>query len=403
MLAEDSFLGSSESESRALIHLIQQMSQSLGLLRVAFDSTGEAMLIVDESAAVRWANQQAADLWGGGITLQMVGKSLSTLLQFYHLDRSPLGEEEPSHPLQQALSAEGGNSYLIRALTAYAPEQTQLIRRTVSWRQIMQMDQSFILLIFRDLDPLEKALARQRQFIDNLAHELRTPLAIISGTLRRLRRKKQLASNIMQPLADAAEETQRMVNLVDNLLLLSELDTDCRLWRLQVDSVMNFVDQWIVRLDSESRGCIHVLSTTESDAYQVQLDQDAFYLVLDNLLSNSRRFCRSKPFIQIRLVQAASSHVILQFIDDGPGIKNDDDCLAVFERFTRIEEHRNAVITDGGGLCLSLVKSLMAGMGGSVSCSSSQELLGAGRQGLVVTLKFPRLKLNRGMDRSDQR
>ena len=84
MLAEDSFSGSAESRS-----LIQQMSQSLGLLRVAFDSTGEAMLIVDESSAVRWANQQAADLWGGGITLQMVGRPLSALLQFYHLDRSP--------------------------------------------------------------------------------------------------------------------------------------------------------------------------------------------------------------------------------------------------------------------------------------------------------------------------
>ena len=59
MLAEDSFSGSAESRS-----LIQQMSQSLGLLRVAFDSTGEAMLIVDESSAVRWANQQAADHWG---------------------------------------------------------------------------------------------------------------------------------------------------------------------------------------------------------------------------------------------------------------------------------------------------------------------------------------------------
>ena len=76
MLAENSSSGSADSGS-----LIQQMSQSLGLLRVAFDSTGEAMLIVDESSAVRWANQQAADLWGGGITLQMVGRPLSALLR----------------------------------------------------------------------------------------------------------------------------------------------------------------------------------------------------------------------------------------------------------------------------------------------------------------------------------
>ena len=50
--------------------LIEQLRQSLGLLRVAFDSTGEAMLIIDESRVVRWANQQAADLWGRGITVR---------------------------------------------------------------------------------------------------------------------------------------------------------------------------------------------------------------------------------------------------------------------------------------------------------------------------------------------
>ena len=393
MLAEDSFSGSAEAESRALI---QQMSQSLGLLRVAFDSTGEAMLIVDESSAVRWANQQAADLWGGGITLQMVGRPLSALLQFHHLDRSPLEDEEPSHPLQQALSAEGRSSYLIQALSAPATEKTQLITRSVSWRQIMQMDQSFVLLIFRDLEPLEKALARQRQFINNLAHELRTPLAIITGNLHRMRRKKQFSGNIQQSLSDAAEETQRIGALVDNLLLLSELDTDYRRWKLQIDSLMNFVDRWIVMLNPESRGLLHIVTVNESDDYRVQLDQDAFHLILDNLLNNSRRFCRSKPSIEIRLVQTVSQ-ILLQFIDDGPGINNDDHCVAVFERFNRIEEHRNADMTDGSGLGLPLVKSLMEGMGGSVSCSSAKEQIGVGRQGLVVTLYFPRHKSSLGI------
>ena len=244
MLAEDSFSGSAEAESGALI---QQMSQSLGLLRVAFDSTGEAMLILDESAAVRWANQQAADLWGGGITLQMIGRPLSALLQFHHLDRSPMGDEEPSHPLQKALKAEGRNSYLIQALSDPAPEETQLITRSVSWRQIMQIDQNFTLLIFRDLDPLEKALARQRQFIDNLAHELRTPLAIIAGNLHRLKRKKQFSNTLQQSLSDAVEETQRIATLVDHLLLLSELDTDSRRWKLQIDDLQNLLVNGLLR------------------------------------------------------------------------------------------------------------------------------------------------------------
>ena len=396
MLAEDSFSGSAESRS-----LIQQMSQSLGLLRVAFDSTGEAMLIVDESSAVRWANQQAADLWGGGITLQMVGRPLSALLQFYHLDRSPLGDEEPSHPLHKALSGEGRNSYLIQALSTPANdlEKSGLIRRSVSWRLIIQMNQSFILLIFRDLDPLEKALARQRQFIDNLAHELRTPIAIISGNLHRLKRKEQFSDNIRQSLSDATEETQRMATLVDNLLLLSELDTDYRRWNLQIDDLRTFIDQWAAKLDVDLRGCLQVNVANEALGYQVQVDRDAFHLILDNLLDNSCRFSSSKPSIQILLIQS-KTHIELKFIDDGPGLQNEEQCAAVFDRFTRIEDHRNVDMTDGGGLGLPLVKSLMEGMGGSASCSSPQSPVNSGRNGLVVTLRFPRPRPSTGVTNS---
>ena len=396
MLAEDSFSGSPESMS-----LIQQMSQSLGLLRVAFDSTGEAMLIVDESSAVRWANQQAADLWGGGITLQMVGRPLSALLQFHHLDRSPLGDEEPSHPLQKALIAEGRHSYLIQALSSSGKdsETSRLITRSVSWRLIIQMNQSFVLLIFRDLDPLEKALARQQRFIDNLAHELRTPLAIISGNLHRLKRKEELSDNIHQSLSDATSETQRIATLVDKLLLLSELDTDCRRWKLQTDDLRTFIDQWTDNLDLDLRSYLKVEILHESDDYQVQIDQDAFCLILNNLLDNSRRFCSSTPSIRIRLVQL-KSYVELQFVDDGPGIQNAEQCFAVFDRFTRIEEHRNADMTDGGGLGLPLVKSLMEGMGGSATCFSPQSSPNSSQQGLIVTLRFPRPRPSTEMKKS---
>ena len=165
---------------------------------------------------------------------------------------------------------------------------------------------------------------------------------------------------------------------------------------MQIDDLRTFVDQWLDKLDSSFRGCLHVNIDNEADVYQVRIDQDAFHLILDNLLENSLRFCRSKPLIQIRLIRS-ESHVELQFIDNGPGLRNDDQCVAVFDRFTRIEEHRNADMTDGGGLGLPLVKSLMEGMGGSASCSSPQSPAKSGRHGLVVTLQFPRPSLSPGV------
>lgn len=388
MPAEDRFASSAEVESRALI---QQMSQSLGLLRVAFDSTGEAMLIVDEGSVVRWANQQAADLWGGGITLQMVGRTLSALVQFHHLDQSPISDEEPTHPLQQALSSEGRHLYLLKTRSSSDLQPLPLISRLVSWRQIIQTDQRFVLLIIRDLDPLEKALARQRQFIDRLAHELRTPLAIITGNLHRMRRKEELSETIQQSLADASEETARISSLVDNLLLLSELDTDTRRWNLEIDDLCDSVHKWIAKLSPDLRGCLNVVVAEDVDDCHVRLDQDAFHLILNRLIENSCRFGRSNLSIEIQLTQTVSC-VELRFSDNGPGLADDLQCLAVFERFVRIEDHRNPNIADGGGLGLSIVKSLMDGMGGEVSCCSPQSTSGFGRQGLVVILRFPRLR-----------
>jgi signal transduction histidine kinase len=214
-----------------------------------------------------------------------------------------------------------------------------------------------------------------------------------------MKRKEQLSGKNLQSLSDATAETHRMASLVDNLLLLSELDADCRRWTLQIDDLRIYVDQWVAKLNPESRECLQTIVANENDEYQVQLDQDAFYLILDNLLDNSRRFCRSRLLIQIRLIKNPS-HVELQFIDNGPGMQNDENYDAAFEWFARIEEHRKADMTDGGGLGLPLVKSLMEGMGGSASCSSPQSPDNSGCHGLVVTLRFPRTRLSAGVTNS---
>ena len=173
--------------------LVKQLRQSLGLLRVAFDATGEAMLIVDSGHQVRWVNQTAADLWGGGLPLRVVGKPLEALLRLRHLDQRLLTLSDPQHPLNQARLGEGQASLLVQAIVALAGDESDVLQRMVSWRPISELGGVFTLLTFRDLEPLEKSLQQQRAFINTLAHELRTPLAILTGSLRRLERKSDLA------------------------------------------------------------------------------------------------------------------------------------------------------------------------------------------------------------------
>ena len=61
--------------------LLAQLRQSLGLLRVAFDSTDEVMVIADHNMRIRWANQKAADCFGAGITALLVGRTVDQCIQ----------------------------------------------------------------------------------------------------------------------------------------------------------------------------------------------------------------------------------------------------------------------------------------------------------------------------------
>ena len=180
--------------------LVEQLRQSLGLLRVAFDATGEAMLILDDQRCIRWVNRQAADDFGEGSSLRVIGRQLGSVLILRHLDQRPLLTDDLHHPLNQVVHGEGQTNLLVEIVANQQSSPSQVLQRMVSWRPIVEMKSEFTLLIFRDLDPLERALQQQRSFINRLAHELRTPLAIMNGNLRRLSRRNFESQFLLQSL-----------------------------------------------------------------------------------------------------------------------------------------------------------------------------------------------------------
>ena len=158
---------------------LAQLRQSLGLLQVAFDAAAEAMVIVEPGGEVRWGNQAAADLWANGLAILLVGQRLDRLLQSISSSSGvPLAVEAAEHPLQLLKRGDGSGVYGIA-------DQLQ----QVEWRRIQQPGDGYLLLVARDLAPQEEALLQQRQFVNQLAHELNTPLAIVNGSLRQLGKK----------------------------------------------------------------------------------------------------------------------------------------------------------------------------------------------------------------------
>ena len=360
--------------------LLDQLRQSLGLLQIAFDASSEATLILDDACKVRWANQKAADLWASGLAIRMPGQSLERLAPIHALDGHVLATTHASHPLQRMRHGDGQDRYFIPS-----PELTPY---QISWRAIPQRLECFWLLRVRNLAAQEQALFDQQVFLNQLAHELRTPLAILMGSLQRLEREAVAPSKLEKPLQIAREEARRINRLLSQLTILSELDTGLYLWERVQSPCQHLLQGWIAHRNTQP----------SSDRYRVSgdgltcprlldLDPKALHLVLDNLLDNSLRYGLADAVVEFT-ASVRGDRLELLVVDQGPGIP-DEARPGIFDRFRRLERTRDISRSDGAGLGLAVVKELVEAMDGSVELLPHRQ--GVVDPGLGVRLCWPLL------------
>lgn len=210
------------------------------------------------------------------------------------------------------------------------------------------------------LDRLEDAATRQRRFVSDASHELRSPVASIRTQLEvALRRpdRDDWADVARRVLAEDERLEQAVVDLVE----LARLDEDAPAGELaEVD-----LDDVVLEECSRERR-IPVVTSAVSGG-RVRGRRDALARVVRNLVDNACRHAESRVEVS---VQTIGDDVELVVADDGPGIAPEDR-ERVFERFTRLDEGR-ARDAGGMGLGLAVVKSTVERHGGSVAITDHE-------------------------------
>jgi signal transduction histidine kinase len=213
------------------------------------------------------------------------------------------------------------------------------------------------------LGRLEDATERQRRFVADASHELRSPLTGIRAQLEVDLEHPELAdwqTTEREVLADAI----RMQRLVDDLLTIAVVDA----------SELDAAHRAAVDLDeivlAETRR-LHTSSALAVDTHAVsgaQVDGNADQLlrVVRNLLDNAAQHARSE--VVVSLVES-STEVTLRVVDDGPGIP-DADRERVFERFAKLDDARGRE-SGGAGLGLAIVHDVVVAHGGSVAVENA--------------------------------
>lgn len=223
---------------------------------------------------------------------------------------------------------------------------------------------------------LEAASARQRGFVSDAAHELRSPLASIRAQLE----VGQRVGDVDSVVEGVLEDVERLSLLVDDLLLLARLD----------ESSGRAPHRELVDLDELSRDVtvryVDSRVPVTVDGIPAILDADPVGLrrVLTNLIDNAVRHARTG--VHVHTSGAGPGWVEVTVRDDGPGIPADKR-EQVFDRFTRLDDAR-AREEGGTGLGLPIVRELVAAHGGTVT------LRDAG-PGLVAVVRLPTRPVSR--------
>jgi two-component system sensor histidine kinase QseC len=207
--------------------------------------------------------------------------------------------------------------------------------------------------------------------VQDAAHELRTPLAVVAAQAHALANSTQPE---LQQEAKAALEAavQRASHLVHQLLTLARLESSDVERRQAVDLVA--VSRQILIATSPVADRRGIEITMESpDRLDATLDLMAFHSVLENLLGNALSYGHQRGHVLVSLALVQPHRVVLLIADDGPGIAPEDQAH-LFERFHR---GRNAA-APGAGLGLAIVKQAVERLPGRIAVLAGLNGAGVG-------------------------
>jgi len=233
------------------------------------------------------------------------------------------------------------------------------------------------------LAPARNALSAQKQFIGNIAHELRTPLAIIKTNTEIALLEQRMNKDMKAMHASNIEELDRISEIINNLLSLSALINPEKMdFRpLDLSSLASEVARKYQRLAEVSE---HTLTVHTGTQAWVMGNSTALTQVIGNLLKNAINYTPPKGSITLAVSATPFNEVELFVRDTGIGIAR-KDLDRIFEPFYRAEQSRTRS-KGGSGLGLSISAELVKIHSGRISIRSTQ-----GR-GTTVAVHFPAIE-----------
>ena len=209
-----------------------------------------------------------------------------------------------------------------------------------------------------ELNEYKKEENYRREFIGNVSHELKTPIFNIQGYIQTLLDGGIHDSDInMKYLQRTNKSVDRMINIVEDLEVISRLETEKQELDLQSFNISELVQEVFDAFELKANSMnIKLKLNNESQSEFVIGDRSKIQQVFMNLISNSIKYGRNDGITKVQFFDM-EENMLIEISDNGIGI--DEDSLSrLFERFYRVDKNRSREI-GGTGLGLAIVKHII--------------------------------------------
>ncbi|MBU3725646.1 MAG: phosphate regulon sensor histidine kinase PhoR [Burkholderiaceae bacterium] len=308
----------------------KQLAETVKDFRSATEAMPDGVVTLDEDNQIIYANEQAEEQLGIS-NEKDVGRNLINIVrhpEFVSYLHSSVWDEAIV-----IRGVRGSNRVLQVQLIPYGTRQRMLMTR--------------------DITQLDRLETTRRDFVANVSHELKTPLTVLSGFLETMRELPLSDAQRAQYLGLMHAQAHRMQNIVEDLLVLSKLESTAA--TSQQDQIQ--MGPLIERLCHDAKGMSReqhqIICECKDDGVLIGAE-DELSSAFSNLISNAIRYTPAGGTIRISWIVGADGSGSFSVNDTGPGIES-QHIPRLTERFYRVDRSRSRE-TGGTGLGLAIVK-----------------------------------------------
>ena len=326
------------------------------------------VVMMDSNGSILIMNDRAEQILGISAS-KLIGKHYREIKQQYELS-------------QLIMEGFDTRKHIHEEITFYYPEERLLELNLVPIYQSHGTDFSGILLVLQDVSAIRRLERMRSEFVANVSHELKTPIAAVKGFAETLLggavKDEETANSFLQIIYD---ESERLNRLIGDILELSKIESRRVPLILSPLDISSFMSDTIAILEvSAKRKHINVNLHAPQELY-MEGDEDRLRQIFVNLLSNAIAYTPEGGSVDVRISLTEQEQVKIEIADTGIGIP-EKDVPRIFERFYRVDKARSRG-SGGTGLGLSIVKHLVEMHKGVIAVQSEVG------KGTTFTLEFP--------------